>query len=328
MNAPGGRPTFVEAPPVRVGVSACLLGRNVRVNGGHCRDRWLTDVLAPHVTWVPVCPEVEVGMGTPRPPLRLVVGRDGHRLVISESGEDRTDQMEAWSAGRLDELAGQDLHGYVLKKDSPTCGLFRVKVYDRNDSPSRIGRGLFAGRLAQRLPLLPVEEEGRLNDPVLRENFVLRVFSYARWKQLLATDATPAGLVNFHAAHKLLVLAHAPDLYAEMGRLVARAGTTEREVLFPQYAEMLMRALGRNASRGRHVNTLQHLAGFVKDHLDAEDKRELDHLLGEYRAGYVALVVPLTLIRHLLRRHAPDSWATGQAYLAPYPAELMLRNVP
>jgi uncharacterized protein YbgA (DUF1722 family)/uncharacterized protein YbbK (DUF523 family) len=328
MTAPSSKPSYLASPPPRVGVSACLLGQAVRVNGGHCRDRWLTDVLGPHVDWVSVCPEVEMGMGSPRPPMRLVAGADAPRLVMTEGGEDRTAEMDAWSAGRLDALADDDLHGYVLKKGSPTCGVFRVRVYDRHGVPSRTGRGQFARRLAERFPSLPIEEEGRLNDAVLRENFVLRVFTYARWQHFLAADGTAAGLVGFHAAHKLLVLAHAPDLYPLLGRLVAGAGTGDRAALFGEYGRLLMEALARRATRGRHVNTMQHLIGFVKDDLDAEDKRELERVLAEYRKGLVALAVPLTLIRHLLRRHAPDSWAAGQVYLAPYPAELMLRNAP
>jgi uncharacterized protein YbgA (DUF1722 family) len=234
--------------------------------------------------------------------------------------------MDAYATARIEALAHEGLHGYVLKKDSPSCGLFRVKVYDRNNSPSRTGRGVFAAHLAERFPLLPIEEEGRLNDPVLRENFVVRAFTLARWTRYRAHDASPAGLVRFHTIHKTLVLTHDPNAYGEMGRLVARAGDGDAGTLHDAYGALMMQALARHASRGRHVNALQHLSGFVKDDLGADEKRELGRLLAEYRGGFVPLVVPVTLVRHLIRRHAPGSWADQQIYLEPYAARLMLRN--
>lgn len=315
-----------DTATVRVGVSSCLMGQNVRVNGGHCRDRWLTDTLRRYVRFVPVCPEVEMGMPSPRPPMRLVRSEGAPRLVMTEGGEDRTDEMEAFARARLEKLAADDLHGYVLKKDSPTCGVFRVKVYDKNGSPSRDGQGVFARMLTERFPNLPVEEEGRLNDPVLRENFILRAFTRARFRTFARDDGSAGGLVDFHARHKYLLLAHDPERFRSMGRLVARAGSGNVWSVIVEYERMLMAALAKRATRGRHVNALMHLAGFVKDEIDAEDKAELSRLIEEYRGGFVGLVVPLTLLRHLLRRHAPDSWASRQIYLEPYPGRLMLRN--
>ncbi len=311
---------------VRVGVSSCLMGQNVRVNGGHCRDRWLTGTLRFYIRFVPVCPEVEMGMPSPRPPMRLVTSEEGPRLVMSEGGEDRTDEMEDFTRARLEQLASDDLHGYILKKDSPTCGIFRVKLYGKGGVPSRDGTGVFARMLMERFPNLPVEEEGRLNDPILRENFILRAFTRARFRTFARTDGSPGGLVDFHARHKYLLMAHDQQTYRDMGRLVAKAGVDNPATVLAEYERLLMAALAKRASRGRHVNALMHLSGFVKKHIDADDKQELGRLIEEYRRGFVGLVVPLTLLRHLLRRHAPDSWATRQIYLEPYPGRLMLRN--
>jgi uncharacterized protein YbgA (DUF1722 family) len=265
-----------------------------------------------------------MGMGTPRPPLRQV--RPGN-LIVRKTGEDVTADMRAWADGRMDKLATSDIDGFIFKKDSPTCGVFRVKVYDDNGVPSRTGQGIWAQSYTERFPLLPVEEEGRLNDPALRENFVMRVFTHARWRRVLAEDPTPAGVVAFHTAHKLALLAHDPETARRLGQLVADAGTRPFQELASEYVAGLMHALRKAPSRGRHVNAMQHLAGFVKDDLAPEDKRELEELLSSYRRGIVPLIVPFTLLRHLLRRHAESEWVHAQTYLDPYPADLMLRNV-
>ncbi len=323
-----------KGPIVRVGVSTCLLGENVRVNGGHCRSRFLTDALAEHVDFISVCPEVEMGMGIPRPPLRLVrderkPGEDvpPARLVYSESGEAVEPQMRSWARQRLPGLADAALHGFVLKKDSPTCGVFRVRVYDHNGSPSKTGRGVWADELARRFPYLPMEEEGRLNDPHLRENFILRIFTYARWRHAIRDRDQTARVVRFHAQHKFIVMAHSPVAQRELGRLVAEAGSLPWDELVARYETLLMTTLQEHASRGRHVNVLQHFAGFFKDRTTAEDKRELASTLAEYARGTLPLVVPLTLVRHHLRTKCEHEWAREQVYLDPYPSDLMLRNV-
>jgi uncharacterized protein YbgA (DUF1722 family)/uncharacterized protein YbbK (DUF523 family) len=311
--------------PIRIGISACLLGQQVRFDGGHKRDAFLTETFGRFVEWVPVCPEVECGFGTPREAMRLVRAASGVRLQTIRTGVDLTAPMERWSQSRVSELGSEDLSGYVLKKDSPSCGLARVKVYDRHGTAARGGRGLFAAALVEALPHLPVEEEGRLADPRLRDNFVERVFAYWRLQRMFAGRWTVGDLVRFHTAHKLLLLAHSPDGYQRLGRLVAGARGTPRRDLERRYVAGVMQALTQLATARRHTNVLQHMAGYFKDRLDAASKRELAESIDDYRRGLVPLVVPLTLIRHHVR--ALDvTYLTAQTYLQPHPKELMLRN--
>lgn len=313
-------------PLLRVGVSSCLLGEEVRWNGGHKRDSYLLGTLAEYVEWVPVCPEVEIGLGTPREPIRLV-DQDGQLLLVgSDSGSDHTQPMVDWSRRYMLGLPELNLHGYILKKDSPSCGLFRVKVYGEGPIPERSGQGLFARELVQAFPLLPVEEEGRLNDPALRENFIRRLFTYRRWVELLEADPSPSGLIAFHSAHKLTMLAQSPEHYKRMGQLVARAGVLPWDELSAQYGELLMTGMSQASSRGKHVNVMQHLMGFVKDQIDGDDKSELLSLMRDYQAGLVPLIVPLTLLKHLLRRSEVPEWVYEQVYLNPFPKELSLLN--
>jgi uncharacterized protein YbgA (DUF1722 family)/uncharacterized protein YbbK (DUF523 family) len=309
---------------IRLGVSACLLGEAVRYDGGHKRDVFLTETLAPFVQWVPVCPEVELGLGVPRDTLRLVGDGRAPRLVVERTGQDLTATMQRFARGRLDELAPLDLDGYVLKRASPSCGLFRVRVYGETGVPGAAGRGIFAAALVERFPALPVEEEGRLNDPAIRENFIERVFAMARWRAFAARRPRARDLVAFHAAQKFAVLAHSPAHYARLGRLVAAAGALTGAML-AEYAQLLMEALAVRATRTRHVNVLQHLAGFFKTRLEADERAELVEVIAEYRHGLVPLIVPITLIRHHVRRLA-IAYLRDQVYLSPHPKELMLRN--
>jgi uncharacterized protein YbgA (DUF1722 family)/uncharacterized protein YbbK (DUF523 family) len=311
--------------PIRVGVSACLLGRRVRWDGGHKSDAFLVDTLGPYVEWVPVCPEVEVGLPIPRDTLRLVKRGGEVRMVMPRTGSDHTDDMRAYAERTVRRLADEDLCGFVLKKDSPTCGLARVKVYAGKGAPTRDGRGLFAEELVRRLPTLPVEEEGRLCDPRLRENFVERLFAYRRLKSLFAARWTVGSLVAFHSAHKLQLMAHSPSAYQALGRLVARAKTTPRAGLREEYERAFMAALAQIATPGRHANVLQHMMGYVTRDLGRDETRELDQLIGDYRRGLVPLLAPVTLLRHHLRRQRVD-YLLSQAYLDPHPRELMLRN--
>ena len=311
--------------PIRIGVSACLLGQTVRWDGGHKRDRFVTDQLARWVEFVSVCPEVESGLPTPRPTLRLAGEVDDPRLIFGQSGDDHTEPMKRWAQARVKAFAEADLCGFILKSDSPSCGMERVRVYNASNMPARKGTGLFARELMRAWPLLPVEEEGRLNDPKLRETFVERVFAYRRWRDFAAADFTPARLVDFHRVHKYLLLAHSPEHYASMGRLVAERKALGRAELRERYATEFMLAMARHATRGRHHNVLQHMAGYFKRDLDAESKAELHSTLEDYRLGLVPLVVPLTLLRHHVRARAVD-YLADQVYLAPHPKELMLRN--
>jgi len=309
---------------IRLGVSACLLGEAVRYDGGHKRDPFLTEMLDPFVTWVPVCPEVEVGLGVPRDTLRLVGEPQAPRLVVERTGADLTDPMQRFARSRVEALAALELDGYVLKRASPSCGLFRVRVHAASGPPRAAGRGLFATALLTRLPALPVEEEGRLTDPALRENFIERIFAMARWRSFAARRPRARDLVAFHAAQKLAVLAHSPAHYARLGRLVARAGGLGRATL-DEYARVLMEGLAVRATRGRHANVLQHLAGFFKTQLTSDERGELSEVIGDYRRGLVPLVVPLTLVRHHVRRLG-ITYLADQVYLTPHPKELLLRN--
>jgi uncharacterized protein YbgA (DUF1722 family)/uncharacterized protein YbbK (DUF523 family) len=328
MNETAGfsQPSDERACVIRLGISTCLLGENVRYDGGHKLDRFLANTLGKYVEWVPVCPEVEIGLLIPRESLRLVGDPEAPRLVTLKSGQDYTERMITWAKGRLEGLAKTEIHGFVFKRGSPSSGLYRVKVYTEEGMPSHIGTGIFPREVMKRFPLLPLEEEGRLHDMHLRENFIDRVFAYYRWTNLLRENPTPGGLVKFHTAHKLTLMAHNPSHYQEMGRLVAQAGSLPWDELTAQYGQLLMEGLGVMTSPGKHANVLQHLMGFVKEVLTREDKAELLGLIENYRNELVPLIVPVTLLQHHLRRHPVPDWVHQQVYLNPYPKELMLRN--
>lgn len=310
---------------IRIGISSCLLGENVRFDGGHKRDGFIVETLGQFFQWVPVCPEMELGLGTPRETLRLVGTVDAPRLIALKSQSDHTAAMQRYADARLSDLADMDLHGYILKKNSPSCGMARVRVYAENGGAPRQGQGLFARALMQRFPLLPVEEEGRLQDMPLRENFIERVFAYYRWRQFLALSPSPRDLICFHTRHKLTLLAHSRRHYQALGRLVATAGDRPMAELAAEYGTLLMTGLKVSATRKKHADVLSHLQGHLKKDLDATDKEELVTCIETYRQGLVPLVVPLTLLNHHFRRH-PKPWVMEQTYLQPYPAELMLRN--
>jgi uncharacterized protein YbgA (DUF1722 family)/uncharacterized protein YbbK (DUF523 family) len=314
------------ARPIRIGVSSCLLGQEVRWDGGHQRDRFVTDVLGPFVEFVPVCPEVGSGLSTPRETLRLVGEVDAPRLVFNKSGEEHTPALQRFAREEMRRLEALDLCGYVLKKDSPSCGMERVKVYGKKGSSAvRKGVGVFARVLMERFPLLPVEEDGRLNDAVLRETFVERVFAYRRWRDLLEEGFTPGRLVDFHRRHKYLLLAHSPQHYSELGRVVAQGKKVPRARLRDEYGRPFMEGMARKATVGKHYNVLQHMAGYFKERLDDASRSELHQVLADYRARLVPLIVPVTLIRHHVRALEVE-YLADQVYLAPNPKELMLRN--
>lgn len=319
------RDTDKHISRIRVGISTCLLGENVRFDGGHKHDPFLTETLGQFFEWVPVCPEVEIGLGTPRESLRLIGTPESPRLVAPRSGKDHTETMQRYAAGRVEKLAANSICGYVLKKDSPSCGMLRVRVYGDSGMAVRAGRGLFAGALLRRFPLLPVEEEGRLHDLALRENFIERVFALHRWQEFLKTKPRPKDLVAFHTWQKLMLMAHSPAHYQKLGQLVAKAGRTPLPETLAAYGGTFMEGLGVRATTKKHANVLYHLAGYLKDALDAGDKAELVERIEDYRKGMMPLIVPLTILTHHFRRH-PNPWVGEQMYLNPYPAELMLRN--
>lgn len=320
------RSVAADSPTIRLGISSCLLGGEVRFDGGHKRDGFLVETVGPLVEWVPICPEVEMGLGTPREPIRLVRWDEGVRLVGVRSDTDHTEGMEEFARERVTELAREDLDGYILKKSSPSCGLLRVKTYTEEGNPADPDVGRFAAVLVEALPLLPVEEEGRLNDPTLRETFFERVFALHRFRREVLDDPSPRALVEFHARHKYVLLAHSPEAYSGLGRLVADAGREPLPELLDVYGRGLATALAEPATRGRHVNVLQHLLGFVSDEIDDHDRAELVAQIDDYGSGLVPLIVPVTLLRHHFGRGTGHAWARNQAYLEPSPRELMLRN--
>jgi uncharacterized protein YbgA (DUF1722 family)/uncharacterized protein YbbK (DUF523 family) len=323
---PGGVPRSSPGS-IRIGISSCLLGQKVRYDGGHKRDRFATDVLEPFVEWVPLCPEVEIGLGIPRPTIRLERDPErGVRLVMPQAGEDLTQRMADWSEARMDGLLDQDLCGYILKKDSPSCGMERVKVYDANGVPARDGTGVFAEVLLRRAPHLPVEEEGRLNDPRLRENFIARVFAVRRWKDMVAAGVTRARLMEFHAVHKFLCMARNQAGTRRLGTLLGSATAGDSAAaLADTYLDGFTAVMQRPPSRKGHTNVLQHGAGYVSDDLDPADRKELTTAIHDYRNGLLPLIVPLTLLRHHARRQ-DRTYLLDQAYLSPHPHELMLLN--
>ena len=313
-------------PPVRVGISSCLLGERVRFDGNHKRDAFLVEVFGRHVTWVPVCPEVEMGLGVPREAMRLE--RHGHeiRLVTPKTGADHTDRLRTFAAQRLASLNRDRLCGYILKKDSPSCGMERVRLYPSTGVPDRSGQGLFAAALMRRFPHLPVEEEGRLQDPQLRENFVTRVFAYQRWGQMAEQKITRAGLQQFHARHKFLLVAHSQVGSRRVGRILAHPEQfADEQAWAAAYLDGFTEVMRRTPTRRGHTNVLQHLAGYVSDHLDRDERQELTEMIEQYRRGFLPLIVPVTLIRHYVRKFRVP-YLLDQVYLSPHPHELMLLN--
>ena len=315
----------MTATPLRIGISRCLLGHEVRYDGGHKRDPFLTEVLDRCVEWVPVCPEVEAGLGTPREAMRLVGDADRPRLITIKSGSDHTEVLESATAVRIQSLKKLDLSGYVFKKDSPSCGMERVRLYNPHGMPNRQGIGIFARAFMNHFPLIPVEEEGRLCDPGLRENFIERVFCYRRYQDLVNGGFTRQAVVRFHTIHKYLLLAHSQPHYQALGRLVGQADRYRPRALVVAYGEIFMKALRVKATVRKHANVLQHIVGFFKNRLSAEEKRELLGLIDDYHRELTPLIVPMTLIKHYVRMF-DVGYIQDQVYLNPHPKELMLRN--
>jgi uncharacterized protein YbgA (DUF1722 family)/uncharacterized protein YbbK (DUF523 family) len=311
--------------PLRLGISRCLLGDEVRFDGGHKKDSFLTDVFGRYVEWVPVCPEVEAGLGTPREAMRLVGDPQNPRLVTIKSGTDHTRALETLTTNRIAQLMELDLSGYVFKKGSPSCGIERVRLYNEQGIPNRNGIGLFARAFIEEFPLIPVEEEGRLCEPTLRENFIERVFCYRRWQDLVQSGVTRRALVQFHTIHKYLLLAHSPQQYEVLGRLVGQAEQHRPKEFAHRYGELFMKALAVKATVRKHVNVLQHILGYFKQQLGAHEKAELLGVIGDYHQELTPLVVPLTLIKHYVKIF-DVGYIRDQVYLNPHPKELMLRN--
>lgn len=310
---------------IKLGVSSCLLGERVRYDGGDKRDRFLTDTLGAYVDWVLVCPEVESGLSVPREAMHLVGDVEGPRLVTIRTGVDHTSRMRKWAKKKVTSLAAEDLCGFVFKSRSPSSGMRGVKIYSPEGIPISTGSGIFAKAFQDRFPLLPVEDEGRLHDPGLRENFIERVFVYKRWQEFMASDRTIGGLVSFHTSHKLLVMAHSPKHYSALGKLVADPKQCKREELFERYCATLMESLQLLATVRKNTNVLQHMAGYFKQQFSPDEKKELQDVIANYHQELVPLIVPITLLQHYVRKYNAG-YLKQHAYLNPHPLELMLRN--
>lgn len=310
---------------IKLGVSTCLLGRNVRYNGGHSRDPFITDTLSQYVEFFPVCPEVECGFSIPREAMRLVGDSQSPRLVTVNTKQDHTERMLSWCAKKVQELEALDLCGFIFKKGSPSSGMERVKVYSAEGMPSNRGIGMFARAFMEHFPLLPVEEDGRLHDPKLRENFIEALFVLKRWRETLSPKPTRRGFVEFHTKHKLLLMSHSPNLMRLMGKLVARLKDYGPHDFRLQYEKLLMEALKLKTTRRKHTDVLMHCMGFLKTLLSSDEKQELLEIVEQYRQGHLPLVVPVTLLNHYVRKYDPP-YLREQYYLKPHPIELQLRN--
>ncbi|MGC9007994.1 MAG: YbgA family protein [Halothiobacillaceae bacterium] len=312
---------------IPVGISSCLLGEEVRFDGGHKRDNYIIRTLGQFFHFVPFCPEMAIGLGTPRQSLRLIK-IDGVVRVRGNKDHDLDVTDALRTTGRAQAERHPELCGYILKSKSPSCGMERVTLYEgwTNDRPpEKKGVGQFAEVFMNARPELPCEEEGRLGDPILRDNFITRVFTLHRWRRMVHEGLSAGALLDFHTRHKLLILAHHPQTYTALGRLLANLRQVDLELLATDYLLTLMRGLKHIASRGKNANVLQHLAGYLRDELDGGDREELARIIDDYREGRVPLIVPITLLRHHFRRH-PHPYVAGQVYLEPHPPELMLRN--
>ena len=310
---------------IKLGVSACLLGQNVRYNGGHSRDPFITDTLSQYVEFFPVCPEVECGLPVPREAMRLVGDPECPRLITSNTKQDHTERMLKWCLRRVRELEKLDLYGFIFKKGSPSSGMERVKVYSDQGMPSNRGIGMFANAFMEHFPLLPVEEDGRLHDPKLRENFIEAIFVLKRWRENLSPKPTRRGFVKFHTKQKLLLMAHSPNHMRLMGKLVADIKNHAMDDFLVQYQNLLMEALRLKTTRRKHTDVLMHGMGFLKKLLSSDEKKELIEITEQYRQGHLPLIVPVTLLNHYVRKYDPP-YLKEQYYLKPHPIELQLRN--
>jgi uncharacterized protein YbgA (DUF1722 family)/uncharacterized protein YbbK (DUF523 family) len=310
---------------IKLGISACLLGQEVRYDGTHQLNRFLTDTLGKFVDFYPVCPEVESGFPTPREAFRLVGEPDSPRLVTINTGEDHTRKVNRWSRKRVTELEMEDLCGFIFKKKSPSCGMERVKVYGESGMPQQTGVGLFARIFMEHFPLIPVEDDGRLNDPQLRENFIERIFTLKRWREAISRRKSRGMLVDFHTEQKLLILSHSPKHYRLMGKLVAESKRVSPTELYQLYEGHLMEALRLKSTPGKNANALQHIMGYFKENLSSDEKQELLEVIQNYRQGLIPLVVPVTLVNHYVRKY-DQPYLKMQTYLNPHPVELQLRN--
>ncbi|MCC5851331.1 MAG: DUF523 and DUF1722 domain-containing protein [Alkalimonas sp.] len=309
-----------------IGISACLLGQKVRYDGGHKASEFCLSQLQPYVRYQAVCPENAIGLGTPRPAIRLMKKTQGdiHLVQVNDASIDHTDAMHQFTEQALPAMSA--LAGFIVCAKSPSCGMERVRLFnEQGHQLGKAGVGLFTRQLMQRYPWLPVEEDGRLHDPMLRENFITRIFACHDYQQLCRDGFSVGALVAFHSRYKFLVMAHSPSAYRELGRLVAQAKLFEPEELKQRYLQDLMHALKQACSRKTHANVLQHLQGFFKKHLSSKERQELSSLIDRFRLGHLPLMAPITLLQHHLSRFE-HPYLAAQTYLQPFPEALGLRG--
>lgn len=310
---------------IPVGISTCLLGKEVRHDGGHKHSRYCTEVLSRYFEFRSRCPELEAGLGVPRPAIHLRESDDGLRLVEVKKGTDHTSEMQ----GFIDQVMGSlaELRGYILMAKSPSCGMERIRIHNSDGNVvHRDGRGMFAEALIRTYPLMPVEEEGRLNDDQLRENFIERVFAYDDWMQNVAGERlTPQALIEFHTRHKFQLLAHSEQIYRQLGPMLGDLKSEPLTTIADRYIHRFMEAMTKRVSRGSHVNAMQHLMGYLRDSMGDADRKVLMEQVEAYHRGEVPLIVPMTLLR-MAQRREPISYLDQQHYLSPYPDDLGLRN--
>ncbi|WP_375057767.1 YbgA family protein [Zobellella sp. DQSA1] len=306
---------------IRIGISGCLIGQLVRFDGGHKRSDFCTEQLARFVEFVPLCPEIAIGLGTPRPSIRLI-NREGMLLAQTARGEDVTERLRACGRDMAARFGG--LSGYILCAKSPSCGMERVRVYhDSGKGNAKEGTGIYAAELMHALPLLPLEEDGRLNDPVLRENFVTRVYALHDWQCLVHKGLTPSRLITFHSRYKYLLMAHHRDSHQALGQLLSDLSVGVEQKA-EAYIAGMMQTLARRAGRRGHTNVLQHLQGYFKGQLSSRQRQALARTIHQYREGILPLLAPITLLRHYLEEH-PNDYLRQQVYFNPYPEALRLR---
>ena len=310
---------------IKLGISTCLLGENVRYDGGHKLDQFLTKTLGQYVEYIPVCPEVECGLPIPRESMHLEGNPEFSRLVTSRTKQDMTDQMVNWAKRRVIELEKEGLCGFIFKSDSPSSGMERVKVYNEKGMPVKKGVGMFAKIFMDHFPLLPVEDEGRLHDPKIRDNFIERIFTLKRWREVLSKKESRGNIVDFHTKNKLLILSHSPKHHQLTGKLVARAKDMPLKELYQQYQTILMEALQLKTTSKKNANVLMHMMGYFREQLSSDEKQELLEVIDHYRQEHIPLIVPITLINHYVRKYNPP-YLKQQVYLNPHPLELQLRN--
>lgn len=310
---------------IRLGISSCLLGENVRYDGGHKSDRFIRDGFGRYVEFVSVCPEVECGLSIPREAMRLVGDPENPRLLTRNTLVDHTGRMMKWAAKKLRELEKEDLRGFIFKSRSPSSGMTGVNVYDETGTRIRKGSGLFARAFMDRFPVLPVEDDSRLRDPDQRENFIERIFTYDRWRNMESSGRSAGKLIEFHARHRLLILSHSRKTLKELGSLTARAGKVPAGELYGIYIEMLMKGLKLQATVKKNAEVLMQIMAYFKKVLSGDEKNELFEIIERYRKGFIPLVVPVTLLNHYVRKYSPE-YLMNQYYLDPHPDELMLRN--